>query len=381
MAGQMFTVRDVLYMYTDARTAYDRFVGIGSNPEQARNAVALLVWLDQCNVPAIQHLPGLSPTAVSLVAAEANSVLDCLRRPEPVVPAIPLISALCQDGDVDPRFFAFHQDLVVRGVADILDGVGSLIFDDHLNKMLRRYQTGLVGNPPELMATYSCLPVAVPEDCRSMFITFSRGAPIDREEIFDYFRQKWGDCVVRVLMEKTAGGSQPMYGRIIFRSEAFVQLVLNGERLVKVTIRHRQIWLRKYEESSVLLVLNLKCPDLPVDLVKWQSSRPPYAPIQSGWPIYIPCMYTNNWRRNRRSRSCSATFQLRIAEVHPRLRRTGGTAALPSADYRCCMLASSAGGRRAAAADLMEDNINTDNMADSSHVPVPPPNQTNALFP
>ncbi|BAT10137.1 Os10g0182800 [Oryza sativa Japonica Group] len=246
MAGQMFTVRDVLYMYTDARTAYDRFVGIGSNPEQARNAVALLVWLDQCNVPAIQHLPGLSPTAVSLVAAEANSVLDCLRRPEPVVPAIPLISALCQDGDVDPRFFAFHQDLVVRGVADILDGVGSLIFDDHLNKMLRRYQTGLVGNPPELMATYSCLPVAVPEDCRSMFITFSRGAPIDREEIFDYFRQKWGDCVVRVLMEKTAGGSQPMYGRIIFRSEAFVQLVLNGERLVKVTIRHRQIWLRKY---------------------------------------------------------------------------------------------------------------------------------------
>ncbi|BAT10135.1 uncharacterized protein [Oryza sativa Japonica Group] len=246
MAEQMFTVRDVLYMYSDARTAYDRFVGIGSNPEQARNAVALLVWLDQCNVRAIQHLPGLSPTVVSLVAAEANSVLDCLRGPEPVVPAIPLISALCKDGDVDPRFFTFHQDLVVRGVADILDGVGSLIFNNHLNKMLRRYQTGLVGNPPELMAAYSCLSVAVPEDCRSMFITFSRGAPIDREEIFDYFRQKWGDCVVRVLMEKTAGGSQPMYGRIIFRSEAFVQLVLNGERLVKISIRHRQIWLRKY---------------------------------------------------------------------------------------------------------------------------------------
>uniref|UniRef100_A0A0E0M622 Uncharacterized protein n=1 Tax=Oryza punctata TaxID=4537 RepID=A0A0E0M622_ORYPU len=107
MAGQMFTVRDVLYMYSDARTAFDRLVGIGSNLEQARNAVALLVWLDQCN-----HLPGLSPSAVSLFAAEANSVLDCLRWPEPVVPAIPLISALCQDGDVDPRFFVFYKDLV-----------------------------------------------------------------------------------------------------------------------------------------------------------------------------------------------------------------------------------------------------------------------------
>ncbi|KAG8076404.1 hypothetical protein GUJ93_ZPchr0006g43698 [Zizania palustris] len=188
MAG-VLTVRDVLYLYSAARTAYDRFFDIGCNPEQARNAAALLLWLDQCNVSAIHHLPGLSPTAVNMVAAEANSVLECLRQPAPVVPAIPLISALCQDGDVDPRFFAFHQDLVVRGVADILDGVGVLIFDEHLKVMLRRYETGLVGNPPELAAPYNCRPVAVPEDCRSMFITFSRGAPMEREEIFDYFRQ------------------------------------------------------------------------------------------------------------------------------------------------------------------------------------------------
>ena len=106
-----------------------------------------------------------------------------------MLPAIPLISALCQDGDVDPRFFAFHQDLVVRGVAEVLDGVGKLIFDDRLHVLLRRYQTGLVGNPPELMAPYCGEPVAVPEDSRSMFITFSKGMTIDREEIFDYFRQ------------------------------------------------------------------------------------------------------------------------------------------------------------------------------------------------
>jgi hypothetical protein len=74
-------------------------------------------------------------------------------------------------------------------VAEILDGVGKLIFDDRLQVLLRRYQTGLVGNPPELMAPYRGKPVAVPEDCRSMFITFSKGMPLDREEIFEYFRQ------------------------------------------------------------------------------------------------------------------------------------------------------------------------------------------------
>jgi hypothetical protein len=55
--------------------------------------------------------------------------------------------------------------------------------------LLTRYQTGLVGNPPELMAPYSSEPVAVSEDCCSMFITFSKGMPINREEIFEYFRQ------------------------------------------------------------------------------------------------------------------------------------------------------------------------------------------------
>ena len=47
-------------------------------------------------------------------------------------------------------------------------------------------------------------------------------------------------------MEKTKGGLMPMYGRIIFKTEAIVKLVLNGERLVKISIGHRQIWLRKY---------------------------------------------------------------------------------------------------------------------------------------
>ncbi|KAG0531172.1 hypothetical protein BDA96_04G001000 [Sorghum bicolor] len=149
---------------------------------------------------------------------------------------------------IDTAFLAFNQDLVVRGVADILDGVGALIFDDRLYRLLRRYQTGLIGRLSELEAPYTCSPVTVSEDSRSMFVTFSKGQPaVDRQEIFDYFRHKWGDCIVRVLMEKTTTrGTPPMYGRIIFKSEAFVSLVLNGEHTVKITIGYRQIWLRKY---------------------------------------------------------------------------------------------------------------------------------------
>ncbi|KAK8461219.1 hypothetical protein SEVIR_1G000900v4 [Setaria viridis] len=190
----MATVRNMLYFYCDARNVYERFVAIGSHPEQARNAVALLLWLDPADHQAIRHLLSLNPAAIGIVAGEANIILDCLRQQQTqMLPPIPFISALCQEGgigEIDAAFLAFNQDLVVRGVADILDGAGALIFDDRLYRLLRRYQTGLVGRLPELEVPYTWRPVTVPEDCRSMFVTFSKGQPIERQEIFDYFRHK-----------------------------------------------------------------------------------------------------------------------------------------------------------------------------------------------
>ena len=184
------TVRDVLYMYSVAWQAHERSLSVCGSPEKAQNAVALLVWLDQGTISAIHHVPAMAPDVVAVVAEEANAVLECLRHQKHALPPIPIISALCMQGGVhiETGFFAFHQDLVVRGVAHFLDGAGKFVFDDRLHVLLRKSETGLVGNPPELMAPYT-QPVAVPEDCRSMFITFSKDMHLHREEIFDYFRE------------------------------------------------------------------------------------------------------------------------------------------------------------------------------------------------
>ncbi|KAJ1275707.1 hypothetical protein BS78_05G156600 [Paspalum vaginatum] len=240
------TVRDVLYFYRNARAAYERFIGINVKEGVARNAVALLIWLDQGDQQVMSYLPGMTPAALGHLAEEAASILDCLRQQNHELPPTPLISALCQDS-LCPEYFTFNQDLIVRGVADILAGVGVLVFDDRLYLLMRRYQTGLVGHMPELDAPYTCNPVTVPQDCRSMFVTFSRGQPVERDDIFNYFRENWGDCIVRVLIEKTTGGTHPMYGRIVFKNEAFVSLVLNGEDRISLTINGREIWLRKYK--------------------------------------------------------------------------------------------------------------------------------------
>ena len=81
-----------------------------------------------------------------------------------------------------PLFFPVNLYLIVRDVC-------TLIFDDRLYHLLHRYQTGLVGRNPELEAPYARVIVTVPEDYRSMFVTFSRGQAVQRDEIFSYFRE------------------------------------------------------------------------------------------------------------------------------------------------------------------------------------------------
>lgn len=186
------TVRDVLYHYTFARGVYERFISdCDCHPQVARNIVALLLWLDQGTNQVISLLSGMSTIALGHLVTEASYVISCLRvRNLPAGPPTPLLSALCLDGRLDnPRFFAVNQDLIAGGVTDLLDGVCTLIFDDRLYHLLRRHQTGLVGRNQELEAPYASVVVTVPEDCRSMFITFSLGQAVERDEIFGYFRE------------------------------------------------------------------------------------------------------------------------------------------------------------------------------------------------
>jgi hypothetical protein len=191
MAGSV-KVREVLFTYLNARKAYEILISMGINQERARNAVALLLWLEQVtDVQAMQCVQHLNFNGLDCLAAEASYILDYLRSQANGLPfpAIPFIPSLFPNGSINPAFFLVRQDLAVRGVADILDGVGPLVFDDRLYRLYNRYNTGLFPRFPELEAPYTFGQVTVPEDSRSMFITFSNGLPVEREEIFDYFRQ------------------------------------------------------------------------------------------------------------------------------------------------------------------------------------------------
>jgi len=100
------------------------------------------------------------------------------------------------------------------GIADLLDGVCTLIFDDRLYHLLHRYQTGLVGRNPELEAPYVRVIVTVLEDYRSMFVTFSRGQAVEQDEIFSYFRA-YGLCYFECHMCKAFSRFEALLAEIM----------------------------------------------------------------------------------------------------------------------------------------------------------------------
>ncbi|CAN6300140.1 unnamed protein product [Urochloa humidicola] len=92
----------------------------------------------------------------------------------------------------------------------------------------------------------------LPDDYRTLFITFSKGYPINKEDIVEFFNSVFGPCVETVMVEKVAPGQCPVYGRMILRSAAMIPVVLKGRETAKFVINGRHLWARVYIPSSRL---------------------------------------------------------------------------------------------------------------------------------
>jgi hypothetical protein len=197
------TVKDVLAFHKIDRAVYEKFVAHGTQPDMARNVVALFMWLEQIGIEMIGRITKITnPTLIFKLIAEADAILHCLRQDDGLnnYTEIPMITSMAENS-LDIRFFNFHKDVIVRGLTCIIDGVGRIVFDDHMYGLLRAYEAEEAAARAGLRAVMPAVPLglsmfyvpagAVPstEDARSMFITFSKGFPIKREEILEHFTE------------------------------------------------------------------------------------------------------------------------------------------------------------------------------------------------
>jgi hypothetical protein len=222
------TVHDVLAFHRVDRAAYEHLLSLGAGRHSSRDAVALLMWFHRkAGVDAVSRVRALVRTqaATAQLVAEARAVLLHGANAESTTT---LLTCACGEDDDDARarvrrFLAScggTADALRRGVGEVLGGAGALVFDDPLHAILRRWhEDGRDGGalPGELAAPYrrqrrrhedgrdgGALPgeLAAPyrrrcvaaaevqeEDGRSLFITFSKGFPLTRVEVEEFFTE------------------------------------------------------------------------------------------------------------------------------------------------------------------------------------------------
>lgn len=63
--------------------------------------------------------------------------------------------------------------------------------------------------------------------------------------------RQWGNCVEAVIMEKTAQGVDPMYGRVVFKSISVIPLILNGNSTAKFVINGKHLRARIFVPKNI----------------------------------------------------------------------------------------------------------------------------------
>ncbi|CAL0306947.1 unnamed protein product [Lupinus luteus] len=86
----------------------------------------------------------------------------------------------------------------------------------------------------------------VPADERTLFLTFSKGYPVEEQEVKEFFTMLFGDSVEGLYMQEVQPGEQALYARIVFRSSLIIDMIIQGSSKAKFCINGKHVWARKF---------------------------------------------------------------------------------------------------------------------------------------
>ncbi|XVF51782.1 hypothetical protein PTKIN_Ptkin04bG0212300 [Pterospermum kingtungense] len=269
------TLVDLLLFYTLERVLFNRIVGsMGKNSQQVKRAMALWLTLEEIGYhELIRMIHSYDDNTIEVLF---NESLQCLEFIQPNAPAptepddTPVFLGLF-DEPMSFRFFYYNREFMYKRYLHIMETVCDKIFGE--NAAIEVDESGMKpvlarplgegsseSNQALLEQGVESPKVSIlnpgasefrpgrqtPEDTRTMFLTFSKGHPLSREEIIHFFTSNWGEVVQDLVIEQAQPGQEPQFGRIVFTTSLVIPKVLNGQAKAKFLVNRKHLWARIY---------------------------------------------------------------------------------------------------------------------------------------
>ncbi|XVF13422.1 hypothetical protein REPUB_Repub08aG0206400 [Reevesia pubescens] len=277
------TLVDLLLFYTLERVLFNRMVGsMGKNSQQVKTAMALWLMLEEIGYhELIRMIHSYDDNTIETLFNEALKCLEFI-QPNAAPPTesddTPVFLGLF-DEPMNFRFFYYNREFMYKRYVHIVETVCDKIFGENaaievdesgLKPVARPFGEGSTSshassesNLGRMNQLFEALklsnlnpganefrPGQTSEDTRTMFLTFSKGHPLSREEIVHFFTSNWGEVVQDVVIEQSHAGQEPQFGRIVFTTSLVIPRVLNGQAKAKFLVNRKHLWARIYVPQS-----------------------------------------------------------------------------------------------------------------------------------
>ncbi|KAE8710441.1 putative RNA-directed DNA polymerase (Reverse transcriptase), Ribonuclease H [Hibiscus syriacus] len=264
------------------RTLYSLLViDLCLDPVEALQFVALWLWLERVGFKhVVKKILSLPYMVINELADEAFVCLNIIHNDQVSISASANDVTLMQnliDNDLSLQFFVKHRLIAMRGLAKIVDEVCMRVLRDIMQAAIERNATQSLANhaqqqkqqmmsqqvqqqptaQPGLAQGVGNGPVrvghpltqaneVVPPDDRTIFVTFSKGYPVQEWEVREFFTRFYGNCIESLHMQEVMPNEQSLFARIVCYSTTAIEMILNGSGKAKFNINGKHVWARKF---------------------------------------------------------------------------------------------------------------------------------------
>lgn len=169
---------------------YGRFVEkLGISADSAKAAIALWLWMESIGYHDLTcRIFSLDDHLLRAAMGEAQACASVLQRNSgrPTSNSdLPITAGLVNE-PLNLRFFHHNQDVAAKGAAHFLHKICD-VFNDNFTKLLDNRSSTSTSTLNPMARPWEPNVGSGSAERRSMFITFSRGFPLTKEEILTFF--------------------------------------------------------------------------------------------------------------------------------------------------------------------------------------------------